>query len=385
MNEDIARELASQFGTPLYVYDSAGMRQRAKELMGLRLPYGLVVRYAMKANPHPEIIRTFAEEGLQFDASSGYEAMQLVERGIPGANISLSSQEPARNLSELLSAGVKFIATSTHQLELFAATEGRPDIVGLRINPGIGSGHNNRLTTGGSSASFGLWHEYLPRALEVAEKNGITIDRLHVHVGTGGDPGKWGNILDAALVAAERIPSVTSLDIGGGFKVAYADGDVEANMPQIAQVFSDCLTAFAKRTGRKLQLEIEPGRWLVAHACSLVAEVVDIVDTGNEGYTFLRTNTGMNDFLRPAMYGAQHGIRILNSVQEQANYVVVGHCCETSDILTPAPHDPEGILSRTLNKASIGDLLVVADTGAYCASMSTKGYNAYPAAIQTFI
>jgi len=253
------------------------------------------------------------------------------------------------------------------------------------VNPGIGSGHNNRLTTGGPNASFGLWHQYVPEALQYAKEQGVVIDRLHVHVGTGGDPSKWGEIMDLGLAIAEQMPDVVSLDVGGGFKIAYTEGDVAADMPQVIEVFSQKLTDFATKTGRQLRLEIEPGRWLVAHGGCLITEIVDIVDTGTEGHTFLRTNTGMNDFLRPAMYGAQHRMRILNASSEQVDYVVVGHACETSDILTPAPHDPEGILTRKLNKANIGDLLLIADTGAYCASMSTKGYNAYPDAQEVFI
>lgn len=156
-------------------------------------------------------------------------------------------------------------------------------------------------------------------------------------------------------------------------------------MPSIVELFSQKLTEFARKTGRKLWLEIEPGRWLVAHGGVLVTEVVDVVDTGQDGYTFLRTSTGMNDFLRPAMYGAQHRIKVLNEASGQADYVVVGHNCETSDILTPAPGDPESILPRRLRRANIGDLLAIYDTGAYCAAMSTKGYNAFPEAKEIFV
>lgn len=381
----VAHDLVAQHGTPLYVYNTEGIRDRANQLMDLRLPFGLTVRYAVKANPHPEIIKLLAAQGLQFDASSSYEVAQLLEQGIPGSSISLSSQQPAHNLAALVEAGVLFVATSMHQLELFAAEPNHPSVVGLRVNPGIGSGHNNRLTTGGPNASFGLWHDYVPQALAYAKEQGVTIDRLHVHVGTGGDPAKWGSILDAALSIARRMPDVTSLDIGGGFKIAYTDADVEADMAKIAWLFGHQLTEFAEQTGRELALEIEPGRFMVAQSGNLLTEIVDIVDTGAQGHTFLRTNTGMNDFLRPAMYGAQHRMEILNDAKEQDEYVVVGHACETSDILTPAPGDPEGILPRKLNKANIGDLVLIHDTGAYCAAMSTKGYNAYPMAKEVVI
>lgn len=156
-------------------------------------------------------------------------------------------------------------------------------------------------------------------------------------------------------------------------------------MTKILQTFSDRLYAFAEKTGRKLHLEIEPGRWLVAHGGCLLSRIVDIVDTGSEGHRFLKTDTGMNDFLRASIYGAQHKIKVLNDNPVQVEYVVVGHNCETGDILTTAPHDPERIEARLLNKARIDDLLMVRDTGAYCASFSTKGYNDFPAAKEIVI
>ncbi len=380
-----ARELVTMYGSPLYVYALSLIREHAQAVARLTLPYGLTVRYAMKANPHPEIIRVLAAEGLQFDASSSYEASELLALGIPGNTISLSSQQPAHRFVELLRAGVQYVATSMHQLALFAAAAPTQSAVGLRVNPGIGAGEHHRLTTGGRAASFGLWHEYLPQALDFAHRHDCIINRLHIHIGSGADPSVWGEVMDVALMLATRMPDVTVLDIGGGYKVAYMDGEQEANMQEIAAVFSEKLTVFASTTGRRLQLEMEPGRWLVAHSGCLLTEIVDIVDTGSDGFTFLRTNTGMNDFLRPALYGAQHEIQVLNDRPERIAYVVVGHTCETSDILTPAPHEPERLFPRLLSKARIGDLLMIADTGAYCAAMCAKGYNAFPQTPAVFV
>jgi diaminopimelate decarboxylase len=103
--KDQASILAQQHGSPLFVYSTEQLRGRAQELMQLELPYGYTVRYAMKANPHQEIIKLFAQEGLHFDASSSYEAAELLAQGIPGNKISLSSQQPAHHLPELLEAG----------------------------------------------------------------------------------------------------------------------------------------------------------------------------------------------------------------------------------------------------------------------------------------
>ncbi len=318
------------------------------------------------------------EGGMYFDASSSYEASYLLSLGVPGNQIALSSQQSPHNLEELLAAGVLFTATSLTQLSLFLETADRPDVVGVRINPAVGHGHNNRTTTGGTSASFGIWHEYVDEVIARTRAHQVQIDRLHIHVGSGADPKVWGEVMDRALVVADLFPDVTTLDIGGGYKVRRYEGEVETNLVAVMALFSEKLEAFHARTDRKLSLELEPGTYAIAHAGTLVARVDDIVDTGREGYTFLRLNTGMNDFLRTALYGAQHRIEVMNDSTETKEYVVVGHNCESGDLFTPAKGDPESIESRTLTKAQIGDEVRIYDVGAYGASMRARGYNSFP-------
>ena len=377
-------QLAIEHGLPLFIYDRVYLRDRAQQLMALDLPFGLTSRYAVKANNHPEIVALLNAEGLHFDASSSYEATELLEQGIQGEKISLSSQQPAHNLAKLLTAGVHYVATSLHQLELFIQEAPKGVSVGLRVNPGLGAGHNNRTTTGGANSSFGLWNAYLPQALEMAKNADVRITRLHIHIGSGADPKMWGEVIKTALDIVRQMPDVATLDIGGGFKIHRYGDEHEANMAEIANVFGTELKVFAEETGRRLHLEIEPGTWLVAHAGTLVAQVVDIVDTGADGHTFLRLNTGMNDIIRPSMYGAQHQIDTLKDATETDEYVVVGHNCETGDILTPAAGDPEGLEPRLMKKAAIGDMVAIHDTGAYCRSFAVHGYNSYPSAKEVF-
>ena len=386
LSDEQATEVVAQHSSPVFVYSKSQLKSRAQTLLDLVMPFGLTIRYAVKANSHPEVVKLFSDMGLHFDASSSYEAAMLLSRGVPGEKISLSSQQSAHNLEELLWAGVQYVATSLHQLEMFINAENRGNTVALRVNPAIDhAGQNNRLSTGGIAASFGLWHEHVEQALELASAHQVVINRLHTHIGSGADPAIWAKAMETSLDIVRRMPDVTTLDFGGGYKVSRAAGEHETDMQQIGAIFVEKLQTFAKETGRRLRLEIEPGTWLVAHAGTLLAQVDDIVDTGSEGYTFLRVNTGMNDFIRPAMYGAQHDIRIVNGNSEQTECVVTGHCCETSDVLTPMPGDPEHIAPRTMRKASIGDVIAIADTGAYCASMSTKQYNAYPSAPEVFV
>lgn len=382
---DQLQALAQQHGTPLFVYSTENLKQRAQQLKALVLPYGFTPRYAAKANMHPGIIEMFDEYDIAFDASSSYEATKLMEMGVKGGAISLSSQQPAHNLDVLLESGVRYVATSMHQLELFLNSPARSDTVGLRVNPGLGAGHNNRTTTGGANSSFGLWNEYIGDALSIAKASGVRIATLHVHIGSGADPHMWAAVMDTALELVERMPDVTTLDIGGGFKVKRFSDEQEADMEAIALAFSERLVRFGNVTGREIHLEVEPGTWLVAHAGTLLSSVVDIVDTGEDGHTFLRLDTGMNDIIRPSMYGAQHAMKVLGKSEDTQHYVVVGHNCETGDILTPAPGDPEGLEPRLLTKARIGDVLVISDTGAYCASFAAHGYNSYPSAHEILI
>ena len=371
--------------TPRFEYSRRIIGERISELTALEAPFGCTVRYAVKANPHGEILGMMDEGGVHFDASSSFEAQMLLEAGVVGERISLSSQQTAGNLGELLEAGVLFVATSFKQLETFLATANRPDRVGVRINPAMGSGHNNRTNTGGVNSSFGIWYEYGDKVRAMTAACGVTIDRLHIHIGSGADPYVWGQVMEQALDIACEYPDVTSLNVGGGYKVHRYGEEVEANMTDIFATFSEKLEAFATETGRQLHLEIEPGTYFIAHAGTLVATIDDIVDTGKYGHTFLRLNTGMNDFLRTTLYGAQHRIEVVNDETEELPYIVVGHNCESGDIFTTEKGDPESVEPRVLKKAHIGDTVHIYDVGAYCASMRAKGYNSFPEAEEVMV
>jgi diaminopimelate decarboxylase len=370
---------------PRFEYSRSVIQERINLFKSLSAPYGLTIRYAIKANPHPEIIHMIYESGISFDASSSYEASDLLSKGIKGDRISLSSQQSAHNLKDLLDAGVLFVATSINQLKLFLEYEGRPSKVGIRINPNVGYGHNKRTNTGGINSSFGIWHEYIDEVLNITSNAGVSVDRVHIHVGSGADPSVWAEVMDRSLEIVEKFKDATSLDIGGGYKVhRYAD-EKETDMKKILDIFGEKLKSFSDHSGRRLHLEIEPGTYFVAHAGTLIAHVDDIVDTGKDGHMFLRLNTGMNDFLRTSLYGARHKIEVINESNNMKEYVVVGHNCESGDILTTVSGNPEEIEPRLLKEAKVGDEVRIYDVGAYCASMRAKGYNSFPDALEVMV
>jgi len=295
-------------------------------------------------------------------------------------HIQITAQELPKNLKELVDRGVLFNACSLNQLRAYGALFPGAE-VSVRINPGLGSGHSNRTNVGGPSSSFGIWHEHLDDLKAIAAEFDLRITGMHTHIGSGSDPDTWAHCAGLSLGIVERLPEVTRLSLGGGFKVGRMTGEVSADMALIGNRVREDFEAFARQHNRKLHLEVEPGTFLVANAGALLCTVADIVDTGSEGHKFLKIDAGMTEIVRPSMYGAQHPIVVVPLEEESrghGTYLVAGHCCESGDILTPEPGNPEGLLERELTEAKQGDFLVIEGAGAYCASMASKNYNAFP-------
>lgn len=192
LTEQQIREVMKGRSAPVYVVSRSKLKQSAETFQTAiaKLPFGGRVKYAMKANPNPEIIKLFNSCGIGVDASSFYEARTALEAGVQGNDISLTSQElppTDQDFKDLIKTGVWFNATSLHQLEKFLGLFAGRD-VGVRLNPGIGSGYNKRVTTDGVAASFGIWYKYIPEALSLTKKAGSKITTLHTHIGTGTDP-----------------------------------------------------------------------------------------------------------------------------------------------------------------------------------------------------
>lgn len=378
LNSKQATQIAKNFGTPVYVYSQKLLVEQAKRALLFPAPYGLTIRYAMKANSNRAILETFNQQGLHIDASSAFEVERALLAGFNPEKIMLTTQQSPTNLKQLVDKGIIFNAGSLRQLEeygkLFPNTS-----ISIRVNTGLGEGMNNRLKTGGPSASFGIWHEHIVAAKKLANKYSLRIIRVHNHVGTGGDPRLWKQVAIVGLKPISQLPDVEAFNMGGGFSVAYRDDDIGADMQQIGKAVSKEISQFAKDTGRKLKLEIEPGRYLVAAAGTLLSRIHDITSTGEVGYEFIKLDTGMTEIIRPAMYGSYHPIVVVGSrTKSRSKYVVVGHCCETSDTLTTAYRDPEAIQPRLLQTAKIGDLVAIEMTGAYCSTMSALNYHSFP-------
>jgi diaminopimelate decarboxylase len=220
------------------------------------------------------------------------------------------------------------------------------------------------------------------------------VERIHTHIGSGSDPEIWQQVASKSLSFCKVWPTVETLNLGGGYKVGRVEGEVTTDLQKIGAPVADAFRQFAEENvGRQLRLEIEPGTYLVAMSGALVSTVQDkVFTTGAGSHTFLKLDSGMTDVLRPSLYGAIHPMTIFPGSgktsdigNDTEDVVVVGHCCESGDLMTPKPGEPEDLAERRLRKAELGDILVMDGSGAYCAGMSAKHYNSFPEAPEVLV
>jgi len=395
LSPDQAIEIARKYSTPVYVYSESLLQHQAQAVLSFPNPFGLTVRYAMKALPTRGILRLFHRRGLHIDASSYYEVLRAQYAGIPSKHILLTAQElpSIGELQPFLRHGGLVTASSLNQLEYLASTF--PGIaLSLRFNPGVGSGQYQQVNVGGSSSSFGIWHEDILVVSDILREYGCIASLIHTHIGSGTEPGIWKQAAELSLRIVDKFPSAHTLNLGGGFAVARMPDEKEADLQQSGKEIKEALLDFQQRSGRKLTLEIEPGAYLVAQAGVLLSQVIDVkaTDTGN----FIVVNSGMTEVARPALYGAQHPLAVISrrkktllpapsAERSTKSYVVAGHCCESGDVWTLAPGNQNAVLPRELPLPEIGDMVMLGGAGAYCSGMNLAGYNSFPAAAEVLL
>jgi len=383
-----AREIRDRFGTPVYVYHEPSLRRQASYMCDFPNAFGLTIRYSIKACPSAAIIKLFHELGLYFDASSSWEVRRALIAGVTPDKILVTAQEFGLDLEEVLKQGVEFDACSLGQMEWYGQRfpGGR---VSLRINPGFGSGLVRRLTSGGPDSSFGIWHEQLDEALQLAKKNNLRIIRIHEHIGSGHDSQVWLDTAAHLLAKVEKFPDVESLNLGGGYQIKGLSTDTPPNHYEFGKLLKSQIQDVANRTGKKLRVELEPGTFLTANAGAIVSSVIDVVKTGSSGRTFIKIDSGLTEIIRPAFYGSPHPMVSVPAVAEQQKlsnnstfgteeYVVVGHCCIAGDALTITRGNPELLWPHRLRNTKAGDILVIERSGGYCSSMALKNFNSFP-------
>ncbi|MGL4964901.1 MAG: diaminopimelate decarboxylase [Inquilinus sp.] len=383
--DELLAGIAGRIGTPFWSYDAGVIRRQIAALRRFDL-----IRFAQKANSNINILRLMRAEGVMVDAVSageveralaaGYEAREGLDQIVFTADL----LEPA-TVSRLVALGIPVNCGSPEMIaQIGAARPGHP--VWLRINPGFGHGHSRKTNTGGPSSKHGIWHEGVEEALALVDRYGLRLVGLHMHIGSGVDYGHLRSVCDAMIGLAKLIGRpIDAISAGGGLSVPYRDGEPELDTAHYHAIWDQARREIEAHLGRKVRLEIEPGRYLVAQSGTLVAEVRAVKPVADK--IFVLVNAGFNELARPVIYGAHHRIRFLRPdgspvTGPSASIALAGPLCEAGDVFT---QKEEGIVEfREMPLPAVGDLAVIDDAGAYGASMSSN-YNTRPLAPEVLI
>ncbi|WP_128477805.1 diaminopimelate decarboxylase [Halorussus pelagicus] len=364
------RDLAEEYGTPLYVFDIERTRENYRR-MAEAFPE-TEIYYAAKANTARPVLRALADEGAGVECASAGELARVLDAGVPGERVHYTAvNPPARDLDVAVRLadeypGVTITAGAADTLDRLAE-RGYDGRICLRVNPGVGAGHHEKVSTGGD-AKFGVPAERAADLLEDAAESFEAVG-IHAHAGSGisGEDlsahrelvGRMGEL---AREVEGRGIDIEFVDVGGGFGVPYAPKEDPLDLEAVAEATREALGDV------DAALAVEPGRYLVADAGVLLTEVNTVKEV--PGGAVVGVGAGMTTLARPAIYDAHHEIRNLApdaAERPEREVTVAGPVCESGDSL--GEHrlpDPER-----------GDLLAVGNAGAYGYEMASQ-YNSRP-------
>ena len=381
---ELLQSLARQHGTPLWVYDAATIRARIAALKSFD-----TIRFAQKACSNTHILRLMREQGVKVDSVSRGEVLRAIAAGyVPGGEdiVFTADLMDHETLATVVEHKVPVNAGSIDMLrQLGAVSKGHK--VWLRINPGFGHGHSNKTNTGGEHSKHGIWHTELGEALAVIKAQGLQLVGLHMHIGSGVDYGHLsevcGAMVDLVRQAHAAGHDLHAISAGGGLSIPYREGDATIDTAHYFGLWDAARKQAQEIVGHALTLEIEPGRYLVAESGVLLSEVRATKQAGANH--FVLVDAGFSELMRPAMYGSFHAMSVIahdGGARAAGSSVVAGPLCESGDVFTQS--DGGVVQPRELPRAEVGDLLVIHDTGAYGASMSSN-YNSRPLAAEVLV
>lgn len=355
------------YGSPLYVYDANQMMENYKQFTQAFKVDKLKVHYACKALNNQAVLKLFKSLGAGLDCVSIEEVHLGLHAGYPADDILFTPNNiSTEEYEEAIALGVKINVDNLYTLEYFGMNH--PNIpIYIRINPHLMAGGNQNISVGHIDSKFGISIHQVPNIERIVKKLGINVMGVHVHTGS--------DILDADIFikaaelvfsVVEKFDSVTHIDFGSGFKVAYKPDDLHTNIASFGKKFSKSFNEFCEKQGKEYTLEFEPGKYMVSNAGYFVAKANLIKQTTS--CTFVGLDTGFNHLIRPMFYHAYHHIENLSNPNgEKKVYNVVGYVCETDSFAS----------DRIIPEVRKGDMLVFKNAGAYCSTMASN-YNSRP-------
>jgi len=372
------RDLADRFGTPLYVYSKRTFTEHYRKLDEAFCDVPHLVCYSVKANGNLGILRALNRLGSGADIVSGGELVKARRAGIPAQRIVYSGVGKTRDeLALAVREGIRCVNVENVEelrvLDEVARSQGRRQAIAFRVNPDVDAHTHAHLTTGRRENKFGIPLEELDRAADLAAGLlGIEVAGLDMHIGSQIlTPEPYRKALGqarqvVAMLRGRGFP-IRHLDIGGGLAVRY-----DTEQPMTADQFHEAIIHLV----RDLQVELilEPGRFIIGPAGILVGEVLFVKEAG--GRRFVVLDAGMNDLIRPVLYGAHHRLEpVSDRTGDAVPTDVVGPICESGDFLGK---------DRLLPPLVRGDRVAAFTAGAYGFAMSSQ-YNQRPRAAEVLV
>lgn len=369
--EDVfAKKIALKFGTPVYCYSLKILRQNIKLLKKNFQPFNPLICFAVKANSNLDILKEIKKNGCGADVVSVGEMMRALKAGIKPNKIVFSGV--GKTVEELTFAIKKNIflinVESINELQKIikiSKKTGKITNIGIRLNPNVDANTIKQISTGKKDNKFGIVEKFIYDTINLAKNSkNINLKCLSVHIGS--------QIVDykpfiSTLAVIERVIKKSNfkfefVDLGGGMGIPYSDKSKIFNYTE----YSKSISKFIKKNDCKIIFE--PGRSIIGNTAILISKIIYIKRGQRKSFVIL--DAGMNDFMRPALYKAEHKIIpiIKKGKKNNTSYEFVGPICETTDSF---------LSIKKFQKLNEGDLIGICDVGAYGSSLSSN-YNVRP-------
>ncbi len=370
MSQSLSNEqlisIANEYGTPVYVYHAEKITEQYQKLQKAFQQSNAKIFYASKALTNINILKHIRSLGCNIDCSSVNEVHLAIRAGFELANILYTSNGIAfSEIEEAVSLGVNVNIDSLSNLEKFGKKFGHSYPVGVRLRPNIMAGGNLKISTGHEKSKFGIPIEQLDKILALVQENNLFICGLHIHTGSEiKDVSVFMQVADIFFELAPHFPELSYLDLGGGFKVPYKDGETGTDVSLLGEKVAGVINKLKETYNRDFEAWFEPGKFLVSESGYFVTEVNVLKQSGST--IFAGVNSGFNHLIRPMFYEAYHRIQNISNPNAPTQvYTITGNICETDTFAS----------DRELNEVREGDRLVFYNAGAYGFEMSSN-YNA---------